>query len=115
MNRVIKRNDALPPWIQMQQEHTASLDHMRKTLVSTLHTLLLLSRSVTYSASVDEIAAVRLREFEPPGGPERATFEGLVTEVNRLVRRSNGVTPGPARRGYVQRSERCLRLLVISR
>ena len=83
----------------MQQEHTVSLDHLRKTLVATLQKLLLLSRSVSFTSTEQEIAAVRLQSFQPPGGTERATFEGLVAEANRLARRADGITPAPARRG----------------
>ncbi|KAL7416698.1 hypothetical protein BDY24DRAFT_377959 [Mrakia frigida] len=97
MNRVIQRNDALPAWIQYQQEHTASLDHLRKTLVQTLHRLLLLHPSLSLVSSVEDIAVLRVRDLDS-GAVERKLFEGLVEEANRLVRRANGISPAPARR-----------------
>lgn len=89
-------------------------DVMQASWVRTATRTLSASRPRTLLASIprEEIAALRDAGWETR---ERTFHEAALDDVNRIVRKHNGIAPVPVRKGYLTRDvelERCYRVSV---
>ncbi|CAK5278014.1 unnamed protein product [Mycena citricolor] len=82
MNRIVKRNGAAPPWVQLQGDGW------------TRHAI----RALTISAPLPELEAIR-RFRDPRWSAKESTFHtAALAEVNDKVRRYNALAPYAVRR-----------------
>ncbi|EJD36917.1 hypothetical protein AURDEDRAFT_108354 [Auricularia subglabra TFB-10046 SS5] len=118
MNRIVQRQGAAPPWVEIQQELESAISSFRDVLqaswVRTAIRLLSVNRAQHELAAVprEEIAALRDAAWE---ARERPFHDAALDDVNRLVRKHNGVAPVPVRKGYHTRDvelARCYRVSV---
>ncbi|WWC67184.1 uncharacterized protein I206_101091 [Kwoniella pini CBS 10737] len=98
MNRIVKRQGALPPWIELQHSLDSTVNAFRTTLLTTYTTHLV--RNVISSnallplpplhsvPSSDEMWEAREFKFHQEN----------IKQINDLVRRMNAQAPSPARR-----------------
>ncbi|OXG35208.1 aarF domain-containing kinase [Cryptococcus neoformans] len=101
MNRIIKRQGALPPWIELQNLLDSNLRSFRATLLTTYKTQLV--RNVISTNALhplpplhtipDRDEAWEAREFK--------FHQENVKQINDLVRRMNAQAPSPARRHLI--------------
>ncbi|KAJ6482126.1 hypothetical protein C8R47DRAFT_1134000 [Mycena vitilis] len=95
MNRIVKRNGAAPPWVQLQSELDASLDTFRHLLLEgwTRHAV----RALTLHGVG---TAADVRAFRDPAWATReASYHATaLAEVNERVRRYNALAPYAVRR-----------------
>lgn len=101
VNRLIKRNDALPPWIEFQKEHANALSRFRSNLLSTLTSHITNFHPTPHLLTLTPIQIGALR---PPSTNlllqrQMPLWKSQLTEVNSLGRRADGISPAPARRG----------------
>ncbi|KAJ7641351.1 hypothetical protein FB45DRAFT_899997 [Roridomyces roridus] len=93
MNRIIKRNGAAPPWVQLQEELEAAVHTFRHLLLDgwTRHAV----RALTVDGS-----GVNPKMFRDPAWARReASYHAAaLAEVNECVRRYNALAPYPVRR-----------------
>ncbi|KAG8956593.1 hypothetical protein FRC04_000071 [Tulasnella sp. 424] len=118
MNRIIRRQGAAPPWVEIQGELESHIrlfrNIIRRSWVRAATRNILLSlppppypRKLPPHLTVDSIAAMRDPEWEKR---ELSYHEVALEEVNAQIRRHNGIAPFAARRGYLMRKyelERC--------
>ncbi|KAJ7599259.1 hypothetical protein C8J56DRAFT_769726 [Mycena floridula] len=103
MNRIVKRNGAVPPWVELQAELESSLtvfrDVLRQSWVRRAVRNITTSNSSARSAqfTVADIRPLRDPEWEQK---ERGYHDKALEEVNSLVRSFNGLAPYPVRRPY---------------
>ena len=125
MNRIVQRNGAAPPWVELQtgmylvsfdfprgskdrrfEELDSSLQSFRASLQAswTRRAIRMLSLSLPPTAlatlAPSDISSLRDSEWE---ARECAYHDAAIEEVNSLVRRYNGVAPYPVRRPYHDR------------
>ncbi|KAJ6589086.1 hypothetical protein B0H19DRAFT_1102857 [Mycena capillaripes] len=95
MNRIVKRNGAAPPWVQLQTELDASLNTFRHLLLEgwTRHAV----RTMTLQGVS---TAQDVRTFRDPAWATReASYHATaLTEVNERVRQYNALAPYAVRR-----------------
>ncbi|KAH8118791.1 hypothetical protein DFH11DRAFT_1686839 [Phellopilus nigrolimitatus] len=106
MNRIVQRNRAAPPWVELQAELDAAVDTFRVGLRAAwtrraVRTLAA-GRSAEWLAGLTPAAARALRDAEW-AARERAYHEAALGEVNALVRRYNGAAPYAVRRAPLAR------------
>ncbi|KAG9015977.1 hypothetical protein FRB90_003961 [Tulasnella sp. 427] len=118
MNRIIRRQGAAPPWVEIQGELEGHIRTFRRILrenwVRTATRKILLSlppppylRKLPPHMTAESIAAMRDPEWEKR---ELSYHSAALEEVNAQIRRHNGIAPFAARRGYLMREyelERC--------
>jgi DnaJ family protein C protein 28 len=101
MNRIVQRQGAAPPWVEIQGELQAALDAFRSVLkqswVRRAVRMLTLSRQPLRELSLADAQALRDREWE---AREEAYHESALAEVNSLVRKYNALAPYAVRRVY---------------
>lgn len=101
MNRIVQRQGAAPPWVEIQGELQAALDAFRSVLkqswVRRAVRMLTLSRQPLRELSLADARALRDREWE---AREKAYHESALAEVNSLVRKYNALAPYVVRRAY---------------
>ncbi|TDL29944.1 hypothetical protein BD410DRAFT_780450 [Rickenella mellea] len=106
MNRIVQRNGAAPPWVELQRELDTALASFREIvkqswtrrcmrILSSEHPLPLLAR-----ITPAQIASVRDPMWE---AHEAGYHNTALAEINSLVRRYNGVAPYPVRRTIYER------------
>ena len=104
MNRIVQRQGAAPPWVEIQGELEAAVDTFRSVLrqswVRRAVRMLTLSRQPLRELSLADAQALRDREWE---ARERAYHESALAEVNTLVRKYNALAPYAVRRTYYVR------------
>lgn len=104
MNRIVQRQGAAPPWVEVQGELEAAVDTFRSVLkqswVRRAVRMLTLSRQPLREISQVDAQALRDREWE---AREKAYHESALTEVNALVRKYNALAPYAVRRAYYVR------------
>jgi DnaJ family protein C protein 28 len=104
MNRIVRRQGAAPPWVEIQGELQAALDTFRSVLkqswVRRAVRMLTLSRQPPRELSLADARALRDREWE---ARERAYHESALAEVNTLVRKYNALAPYAVRKVYYVR------------
>ncbi|KAG8905760.1 hypothetical protein FRB99_008333 [Tulasnella sp. 403] len=119
MNRIIQRQGAAPPWVEIQGELESHIRSFREVLRSNwvrqaTRTILLNLPPPPYrrrppSLTKESVAAMRDPEWEQREG---SYHDAALAEVNAQIRRHNGIAPFAARRGYLMRKyelERCYR------
>ena len=97
-NRIIKRQGALPPWIEVQNSVDAAINAFRATLQTTYTNHL--ARTVISTRPLNpppDLATVPARD-EAWEARERKFHEENVRQINDLVRRLNTMAPSVARR-----------------
>lgn len=125
MNRIVQRNGAAPPWVEVQggEYHNRSL-HMAiiqpiitelDTAIQTFREILQQSwvrravRLLTMSNPPALLHTISLQDIKSLRDPawverERKYHETAIEEVNSLVRKYNGLAPYSVRRPYYDRS-----------
>ncbi|KAF8170728.1 hypothetical protein K438DRAFT_1982579 [Mycena galopus ATCC 62051] len=106
MNRIVKRNGAAPPWVQLQAELDASLATFRALLAAgwTRHAV----RAITFRGVPAAGDGADPRAFRDPAWARReaAYHATALAEVNERVRRYNALAPYAVRRPlYVLEAE----------
>ncbi|KAJ7730863.1 hypothetical protein DFH07DRAFT_929584 [Mycena maculata] len=95
MNRIVKRNGAAPPWVQLQEELEAALHTFRHLLLDGW------TRHAVRALTLDGVAAAPdVRAFRDPAwaAREAAYHAAALAEVNERVRRYNAMAPYAVRR-----------------
>ncbi len=104
MNRLVQRQGAAPPWVEVQGELEAAVSAFRAVLrqswVRRAVRMLTLTHSRLPSPSLADVRALRDREWETR---ERAYHDSALAEVNSLVRKYNALAPYAVRRAYYVR------------
>jgi DnaJ homolog subfamily C member 28 len=104
MNRVVQRQGAVPPWVEIQRELEGAVDTFRSVLkqswVRRAVRMLTLSRHPLRELSLADAQALRDKEWE---AREKAYHESALAEVNALVRKHNALAPYAVRRAYYVR------------
>jgi DnaJ family protein C protein 28 len=105
MNRIVQRQGAAPPWVDVQGELEVAVATFRSVLklswVRRAVRMLTLSRRPLRELSLTDARALRDGEWE---ARERAYHESALAEVNALVRKYNALAPYAVRRAYYVRS-----------
>ncbi|KAF8592294.1 hypothetical protein K439DRAFT_1324957 [Ramaria rubella] len=106
MNRIVQRQGAAPPWVELQGELDAAVNAFRSTLRATW------TRRAVRTLMLDHPPGLSLPNAMPaPQGMrdtawetrEKAYHEAALGEINALVRKYNGVAPYVVRRTYLTR------------
>jgi DnaJ homolog subfamily C member 28 len=104
MNRIVQRQGAAPPWVEVQGELEAAVAAFRSVIkqswVRRAVRMLTLSRRPLHDLSLADARALRDREWEMR---EKAYHESALAEVNALVRKYNALAPYSVRRAYYVR------------
>ena len=104
MNRIVQRQGAAPPWVEVQGQLEVAVVTFRSVLkqswVRRAVRMLTLSRRLPGELSLADLRALRDKEWE---ARERAYHESALEEVNALVRKYNGLAPYAVRRAYYVR------------
>ncbi|KAA1466671.1 hypothetical protein DENSPDRAFT_767700 [Dentipellis sp. KUC8613] len=107
MNRIVQRQGAAPPWVEIQGELETAVTSFRELLrqswVRRAIRMLTLSQPATLLPTFTLSDAVRLRDAEWEER-ERAYHDTAVEELNSLVRKYNAMAPYAVRRPYYTRS-----------
>ncbi|EGO02284.1 hypothetical protein SERLA73DRAFT_178144 [Serpula lacrymans var. lacrymans S7.3] len=107
MNRIVQRNGASPPWVEVQLELESAINSFREMLRQSWTRravrMLTVSQPATYlpSLALADITSLRDDEWEER---ERSYHDTAITELNSLVRKYNGLAPYAVRRPYYERS-----------
>lgn len=103
MNRIVKRQGALPPWIELQNNLDAALSSFRNTLQQTYTTHLVRTViSTNVLSPLPPLHAIPDHD-EAWEARERKFHDENVRQINDLVRRMNALAPAVVRRGLVTR------------
>ncbi|KAH9048932.1 hypothetical protein EDB84DRAFT_22958 [Lactarius hengduanensis] len=104
MNRIVRRQGAAPPWVEVQGELEAAIaafrTALRRSWVRRAKRVLTLTPSRLSSPSLADVRALRDGEWE---SHERAYHDSALVEVNSLVRKYNALAPYAVRRAYYVR------------
>ncbi|KAH9927274.1 uncharacterized protein B0H18DRAFT_1003826 [Fomitopsis serialis] len=106
MNRIVQRQGAAPPWVEVQGEMESAIASFREIIRQswTRRAIRLLTASQPAAQlpqlQLDEVSALRDAEWE---ARERAFHDHALEEVNALVRKYNGLAPYAVRRAYYMR------------
>ena len=106
MNRIVQRQGAAPPWVEIQGELETAVHTFREVLKQSWTRRALRTLTHTHPAellpklTLADVAGMRDREWEEK---ERAYHETALEEVNALVRKYNGLAPYAVRRAYYMR------------
>ena len=106
MNRIVQRQGAAPPWVEIQGELETAVNSFREILkqswtrralrtLTHMHPAELLPR-----LTLADVAVLRDAEWEEK---ERAYHETALDEINSLVRKYNALAPYAVRRAYYVR------------
>ncbi|KAK0207055.1 hypothetical protein DFS33DRAFT_1257228 [Desarmillaria ectypa] len=107
MNRIIQRNGAAPPWVELQGELDVAVQSFRDLLRQSWIRQTLRNLTTNHPASI--LAQFTVRDVKRHRDPdwelrERTYHDATVEEVNALVRKYNGLAPYAVRRPYYSRS-----------
>ncbi|KAL4081508.1 hypothetical protein V8B97DRAFT_1863572 [Scleroderma yunnanense] len=106
MNRIVQRNGAAPPWIEVQIELESAVNAFRQTLRQSWTRRVVRMLTVSKPAamlptlSLATVMAMRDREWEDR---ERSYHDTAIAELNSLVRKYNAMAPYAVRRPYYTR------------
>ncbi|KZT44281.1 hypothetical protein SISSUDRAFT_976541 [Sistotremastrum suecicum HHB10207 ss-3] len=104
MNRIVQRNGAAPPWVEIQGEMESSLQSLRLMLRSSwirrTVRMLTLTGDAAHNWTIEELKHHRDPEWEQR---ELAFHEQAITDLNSLIRKYNTVAPYVVRRPYTTR------------
>ncbi|KAJ4469540.1 hypothetical protein J3R30DRAFT_1566472 [Lentinula aciculospora] len=108
MNRIVQRNGAAPPWVELQGELDTAVstfrDLLRQSYVRRVVRTLTASHPPAILATrltLQYIKTYRDPEWEET---ERAYHDVAIEEINALVRKYNGEAPYAVRRAYYMRN-----------
>ncbi|CAL1700074.1 unnamed protein product [Somion occarium] len=107
MNRIVQRNGAAPPWVEIQGElESATMafrDVLRQSWTRRAIRMLTLSQppALLPKLTLADVTSLRDTEWE---ARERAYHDAAVEELNALVRKYNGLAPYAVRRPYYMRN-----------
>ncbi|KAI0638567.1 hypothetical protein C8Q77DRAFT_1048551 [Trametes polyzona] len=107
MNRIVQRQGAAPPWVEVQGELESAVTSFREVVkqswtrralrtITAAHPAALLPR-----LTLEDVVAMRDPEWEER---ERGYHDTALNEINSLVRKYNGLAPYAVRRPYYMRS-----------
>ncbi|WVW81397.1 hypothetical protein I302_103389 [Kwoniella bestiolae CBS 10118] len=98
MNRIVKRQGALPPWIELQHSLDSTLNAFRSTLLTTYTTHLV--RNVISTNALSPLPPLHSipSQDEAWEAREFKFHQENIKQINDLVRRMNAQAPSPARR-----------------
>ncbi|WVQ94276.1 hypothetical protein IAU59_001355 [Kwoniella sp. CBS 9459] len=101
MNRIVKRQGALPPWIELQHSLDATMSAFRSTLLTTYTTHLV--RNVISSNALSPLPPLHSIPSQDDAWEARELkfHQENVKQINDLVRRMNAQAPSPARRNLI--------------
>lgn len=106
MNRIMKRQGARPPWIELQNELESAMATFRNNLLDS-HVRAIV-RSLITSSYHDQESLAKLTPAELSNlrdsaweNRERSYHEELVKNLNNLIRKMNAQAPQVVRRGLV--------------
>ncbi|WWD22772.1 hypothetical protein CI109_107265 [Kwoniella shandongensis] len=101
MNRIVKRQGALPPWIELQNSLDATLTAFRSTLLSTYTNYLV--RNVISTNALSPLPPLHSipSQDEAWEARELKFHQENIKQINDLVRRMNAQAPSPARRNLL--------------
>ncbi|PBK93910.1 hypothetical protein ARMGADRAFT_1164749 [Armillaria gallica] len=107
MNRIVQRNGAAPPWVELQGELDIAVQSFRELLRQSWIRQTLRNLTTNHPAQI--LAQFSLSDVKRHRDPdwelrERAYHDAAVEEVNALVRKYNGLAPYAVRRSYYNRS-----------
>ncbi|KIP06161.1 hypothetical protein PHLGIDRAFT_30604 [Phlebiopsis gigantea 11061_1 CR5-6] len=103
LNRIVQRQGAAPPWVEVQQELESTVNSFRDVLRQswTRRAIRMLTLSqppgLLTNLTLDKFIAFRDVEWE---ARERGYHNTAIEEVNSLVRKYNGMSPYAVRRGH---------------
>jgi hypothetical protein len=104
MNRIVQRQGAAPPWVEVQGELEAAVSTFRSVLkqswIRRAVRMLTLSHRPLRGHSLADIRALRDSEWETR---ERGYHDSALAEINSLVRKYNAAAPYAVRRAYYVR------------
>ncbi|OJA15529.1 hypothetical protein AZE42_07295 [Rhizopogon vesiculosus] len=106
MNRIVQRNGAAPPWVEVQIELENAVNAFRDVLRQSwirraIRTLTMLQPTAMLpSLTLGRVTSLRDREWEER---EHSYHDTAVAELNSLVRKYNGLAPYSVRRTYYSR------------
>lgn len=104
MNRIVQRQGAAPPWVEVQGKLEVAVATFRSVLkqswVRRSVRMLILSGRPLRELSLVDLRALRDREWE---ARESAYHESALAEVNALMRKYNALAPYAVRRTYYVR------------
>lgn len=107
MNRIVQRNGAAPPWVELQGELDIAVQSFRDLLRQSWIRQTLRDLTTHHPAPIlaqFTISDVR-RHRDPDWELRELTYhDAAVEEVNALVRKYNGLAPYAVRRPYYDRS-----------
>jgi len=103
MNRIVQRNGAAPPWVEVQGELDSAIQSFRDIIRQSWIRQAI--RNLTTSnppALLHTFTLKDIKAFRDPGWEqrERSYHEVALKEVNSLVRKYNGVAPYAVRRPF---------------
>jgi len=104
MNRIVQRNGAAPPWVELQTELEDALSTFRTLLRQswTRQALRVLTTAnppgLLHTITPADITALRDPHWAMR---ERGFHDAALREVNAVIQRYNGVAPYPVRRAYL--------------
>ncbi|KAG1833547.1 hypothetical protein EV424DRAFT_1479781 [Suillus variegatus] len=106
MNRIVQRNGAAPPWVEVQIELETAVNSFRDVLRQSwtrraIRTLTMLQPAAMLpSLSLGSVTSLRDREWEER---ECSYHDTAIAELNSLVRKYNALAPYSVRRPYYSR------------
>ncbi|KAI0072995.1 hypothetical protein K474DRAFT_1604113 [Panus rudis PR-1116 ss-1] len=107
MNRIVQRNGAAPPWVEIQGELETAISSFRDVLKQSWMRRAIRMLTATHPPSLlptltlSQITSLRDAEWE---ARERSYYDTAVEELNSLVRKYNGLAPYAVRRPYYSRA-----------
>ncbi|CUA70157.1 hypothetical protein RSOLAG22IIIB_00505 [Rhizoctonia solani] len=96
MNRIVRKNDAAPPWVELQKEAEKATLQLRELLISNwtrrMTRMLPLSnpRSVLEGLTPESVSKLRDDEWEEQ---ETKFHEAVIRDTNEVIRRYNAMAP----------------------
>nr|XP_018266279.1 Atypical/ABC1/ABC1-C protein kinase [Kwoniella dejecticola CBS 10117]OBR88437.1 Atypical/ABC1/ABC1-C protein kinase [Kwoniella dejecticola CBS 10117] len=98
MNRIVKRQGALPPWIELQHSLDSTVNAFRTTLLTTYTTHLV--RNVISTNALSPLPPLHVipSSDEQWEARELKFHQENIKQINDFVRRMNAQAPSPARR-----------------
>ncbi|EJU06672.1 hypothetical protein DACRYDRAFT_44276 [Dacryopinax primogenitus] len=113
MNRIVKRNGAAPPWIEVQKEVEDALNTFRRIIqeswVRRATRMLTHSQPPNTLRHMSLLAASRYRDAEWERR-ELGYHTTAIEEINGLIRKYNAMAPYAVRRTYVTREAELQRI-----
>ncbi|KAL1747274.1 hypothetical protein HDZ31DRAFT_32346 [Schizophyllum fasciatum] len=103
MNRILQRNEASPPWVEIQGELESAVRAWRQMLRQAWTRRALRNLSTEHPPQrLRSITPAAVRALRDPAweARERTYHDAALGEVNALVRKYNGLAPYPVRRPY---------------